>query len=200
LIPFPDKKYNIVYADPPWQYDNEKVCRPLGRTLRRSEYGAAKRYSLMSLEEIKSLPVSSICSNDAVLFLWATVPLLPEALEVLKSWGFRYKTLLTWRKIMSQGMGYWFSGQTEHLLLGIKGKVKAFRSPRPNFIQCSIWNLKHSQKPYQFRRLIETATAKTFPETRRIELFARQRAIGWDAWGLEVPAEIRPLELFQLPS
>lgn len=196
MIPFPDKKYNIIYADPPWQYDNKKVFKSKRGTFRSGQLGVAERYNLMSLNEIKNLPIPLIREKNTVLFLWATVPMLPEAFQVMESWGFKYKTMITWRKIMSQGAGYWFSGQTEHLLLGIRGTVKAFRCPRANFIQCSTWGLKHSQKPYQFRKLIETATAKSFQEVKKIELFARQKVVGWDAWGLEVPEEMQPLELF----
>ena len=101
----------------------------------------------------------------------------------MDEWGFKYKTMLTWRKIMSLGMGYWFRGQCEHLLLGVKGKVKAFRLQECNFIQCKAE--KHSKKPEAFRQLIERATAN-MPTQDRIELFARQKTPGWDVWGNEV--------------
>lgn len=176
MIPFPDKKYQIIYADPPWQYSNKKT----GGSLKS---GSVSKYSIMTVEEICNLPVKNISSKNSVLFLWATVPLLPEAFQVMHAWGFKYKTMITWRKIMSLGMGFWFRGQCEHLLFGIKGKIKAFRLQKPNFVQCKV--LRHSQKPEIFRQLIENATVKMIKQNR-IELFARYRVEGWDAWGDEI--------------
>jgi len=170
------KKYQIIYADPPWSYKNKRT----GGTM---QSGAANKYSTMSVGDICALPVSDISDRNSVLFLWATVPLLPEALEVMKAWGFKYKTMLTWRKIMSLGMGFWFRGQTEHLLLGVRGKVKAFRIQKPNFVQCKVG--RHSQKPQEFRDLIEMASLQP-----RIELFAREKTDGWDVWGNEVDSDI----------
>ena len=147
--------------------------------------GADSNYPTMALDDICNLPVAGICHKDAVLFLWVTVPMLQEGLEVMKSWGFAYKTMITWRKIMSLGMGYWFRGQTEHLLLGIKGKVKAFRCQRANFIQAKA--LRHSEKPEEFRQLIEAATVGLNP---KIELFARWRVKGWAAYGNEIKNDV----------
>lgn len=181
MIPFPDKKYQIIYADPPWSYRNKKV---FGKFKNKDGYldgGCLSKYQTMGIEEIEALPISNISEKDAVLFLWATVPLLPEALGVMSAWGFKYKTMITWRKIMSIGMGYWFRGQTEHLLFGTRGRVKAFRQQKANFVQAKV--LRHSEKPEEFRRLIEDATVGL---SGRIELFARQKTEGWDVWGNEV--------------
>lgn len=168
------KKYKVIYADPPWSYRNKRT----GGSMRS---GAASKYPVMTVDEICSLPVADIADKDAVLFLWATVPMLPEALQVMKAWGFAYKTMLTWRKIMSLGMGFWFRCQTEHLLVGVRGKVRAFRCQKPNFMQLRA--LGHSEKPEEFRKLIEEVTAGMEP---RIELFARKYSLGWDVWGNEV--------------
>jgi len=172
MIPFPDKKYRIIYADPPWSYKNK-------RTGGSMKSGASSKYPTMSVDDICDLPVKDIAHENSVLFLWATVPLLPEALNVMAVWGFKYKTMLTWRKIMSLGMGFWFRGQTEHLLLGVRGKVKAFRIQKANFVQCKAGT--HSTKPVEFRTLIELVDLKP-----RIELFARKKTRGWDVWGNEV--------------
>lgn len=169
-------KYRLIYADPPWSYRNKKT----GGSMKS---GSIAKYPTMSLQEICELPISDISAAESVLFLWATVPLLPEAFQVMERWGFKYKTMLTWRKIMSLGMGFWFRGQTEHLLLGVKGKVKAFRIQKANFIQCKAG--KHSQKPDEFRELIELTGLQP-----RIELFARQKVDGWDVWGNEVKSDI----------
>lgn len=175
-----DKKYQIIYADPPWSYKNKKT----GGSMKS---GAIAKYPTMTIKEICELPIADIADKNSVLFLWATVPLLPEAFEVMKEWGYKYKTMITWRKIMSLGMGFWFRGQTEHLLLGVRGKVKAFRIQKANFIQCKAE--KHSQKPKEFRDLIEMTKL-----TPKIELFARQKTKGWDVWGNEVESDI---ELWQ---
>ena len=172
----PDRKYQIIYADPPWSYRNK-------RTGGSMKSGAAAKYAILTTEQICQLPVKEIAGRNSVLFLWATVPLLPEAFEVMNAWGYKYKTMLTWRKIMSLGMGFWFRGQLEHLLLGVKGKVKAFRIQKPNFIQCKVG--RHSEKPEEFRQLIEMTKLQP-----RLELFARQKTPGWDVWGNEVESDI----------
>lgn len=174
-------KYNVLYADPGWKYDNERT----GGTLKS---GAAQRYTVLPVEDICKLPVLEISERNAVLFLWATVPMLPEALQVMKAWGFRYKTLIAWHKTGRRGLGYWFRGEVEVLLFGVRGKVKAFRCQMPNFIEAPV--LGHSEKPEEFRRLIEAATGLTIAHPRRIELFARKRVDGWDSWGDQVESDI----------
>ena len=171
------KKYKIIYADPPWSYRNKKT----GGSMKS---GSMAKYHTMSLDEIKSLPIQKIANKDSVLFLWATTPLLPEAFEVMKAWGYQYKTAIYWRKLMSLGMGFWFRGQVEVLLMGIKGKVKAFRIQKPNFIQTKVG--PHSQKPIDFRCLIDLAGLSP-----KIELFARKKTRGWDVWGNEVKSDIK---------
>jgi len=171
---FPNKKYKVIYADPPWKYRNV-------RTGGSMISGSSAKYSVMSTADICALPVKEIAEKDSVLFLWATVPMIEDAFEVLYAWGFMFKTMLTWRKIMSLGMGYWFRGQCEHLLFGVRGDVKAFRCQEPNFIQTKA--LRHSEKPEEFRALIERATKGMEP---KIELFARRKVRGWTAFGDEV--------------
>lgn len=139
-------------------------------------------YDVMSLEAIKELPVQKISEKDSVLFLWATTPLIREALEVMEAWGFKYITIITWHKTNSKGMGYWFRGHTEHLLFGKKGDVKSFRSMVRNIQEAKTE--RHSKKPDMFRTLIESVTKGMNP---KIELFAREKKEGWDVWGNEVP-------------
>jgi len=172
--------YDIIYADPPWSYKNKNT----GGTMIS---GSACKYAVMSLEDICAMPIQEVASKDSVLFLWATVPLMPEAFRVMDAWDYKYKTMITWRKIMSLGMGYWFRGQCEHLLFGVRGKVKAFRLQEPNFLQTKV--LAHSEKPDEFRKMIERAT-KNMPSQNRLELFARQSAEGWDVFGNEVEGSI----------
>jgi|SRR6185295_13574795 len=191
-------KYNVIYADPPWSYENKKTGRTNGDQPEGS--GAHTKYETMPLDDIKAMQIPS--EKNSVLFLGATVPLLPEAFEVMAAWGFKYKTMMTWRKVMSQGMGYWFRGQCEHLLLGIKGNVTAFREQTCNFYasEFDFGDLheqkvgKHSQKPHYFRELIMKVTDRVFEEPKRLELFAREREgmfpnyeyEGWDLLGNEV--------------
>jgi N6-adenosine-specific RNA methylase IME4 len=170
------KKYQIIYADPPWSYKNKNT----GGSMKS---GAIAKYPTMTINEICDLPIADIADKNSVLFLWATVPLMPEAFKVMEAWGYKYKTMLTWRKIMSLGMGFWFRGQTEHLLMGVKGKVKAFRIQKANFIQCKAGT--HSTKPVEFRSLIDMTELSP-----KIELFARSEHEGWDVWGNEVESDI----------
>ena len=171
-----DGKYRIIYADPPWQYNNRRTGGSLNS-------GASAKYPVMSLDELLSLPVKEVASKDSALFLWTTTPMLQDAFRVMNGWGFIYKTALYWRKIMSLGMGFWYRGQVEVCLVGVRGKVKAFRIQKSNFVQTKA--LKHSEKPQEIRDLIEATGL--FP---RIELFARQKVDGWDCWGNEVESDI----------
>jgi len=172
----PAVRFQVVYADPPWQYRNKKTGGSMIS-------GAEAKYPTMTVEEICSLQIP--VDKNSVLFLWATVPLMPDALEVMKAWGFKYKTMITWRKIMSLGMGFWWRGQCEHLLFGVKGNIKAFRMQEANFIQAK--SEKHSQKPKAFRELIERATPHL---PNKIELFARNEFEGWQRWGNEVESTV----------
>jgi N6-adenosine-specific RNA methylase IME4 len=171
------KLYDVIYADPPWSYKNK-------RTGGSMISGAETKYPTMSITKICDMQVPH--AKDSCLFLWATVPLLPEAFQVMEAWGFKYKTMLTWRKIMSLGMGYWYRGQCEHLLFGMKGKVKAFRIQESNFIQTKA--LRHSEKPEEFRQLIERSTIHM---PNKLELFARKQSPGWDVFGNEVENSIQ---------
>lgn len=174
-------KYNVIVADPPWAYRNK-------RTGGTHNSGSAQKYQTLSAEEIAALPVREHFERNAVCFLWATVPLLPEALAVLKAWGFRYKTVIVWRKVGRNGLGYWFRGQVEILLFGVRGDVKAFRLQRPNVIESKVEG--HSTKPEAFTRLVEEATA-SWPDRRCLELFARRTRPGWTTWGLDLGQDLR---------
>lgn len=193
-------KYNVIYADPPWTYDNTSVKADGDG----KEISIDGRYDLMSLQDLKQMPIKDITERDSVCFMWATNPLLPEALELLKAWGFKYKTMLTWKKTSCSG--YWFMGITEHILFGVRGNVPAFRSGLLNFHECKSG--KHSQKPAYFRDLISRAIRNSIPEPKKLELFARTREgmfgdyeyEGWDVYGnqcnnsIEIsPNESRPL-------
>lgn len=178
IISFPNKRYRVILADPPWKYKNQSPpCLPEKQpdTCKIEYY-----YDTMTTEEIKSLPITNITEPDSILFLWATTPAIEEAFEVMKAWGFKYKTMVTWEKTNNDCMGYWFRTCTEHLLVGVRGKVKAFRCMERTCYHER--RTSHSRKPEYFYQLIERVTTGS-----KIELFARSRREGWDAWGNEVP-------------
>lgn len=171
-ILFPNKKYQVIYADPPWNV--KKILRKV-RPNQLSELD----YPTMELEEICNLPVKNISDDNSVLFLWTTHSYLPKAFDVINSWGFKYQRTITWDK--QNGMClFGFHHRTEFLLFGYKGHIEMYprRKAFPTIIQAK--SLYHSEKPQIFRELISP-----FGEMR-IELFARQKTEGWDVWGNEV--------------
>lgn len=152
--------------------------------------GSASKYKTMTTLEICEMKVPAIShSQGSVLFLWATTPLLPDAFKVMDAWEFKYKTSIYWRKIMSLGMGFWFRGQVEVCLMGIRGDVKAFHSQNPNFIQSRV--RAHSQKPEELWNLIEPELDK-YKLSPRVELFCRgEPRPGWDGWGSECQKSVK---------
>jgi len=170
LPPLPDKKYQIIYIDPPWKYS---FSRSTNREIEN-------QYPTMELEDIKKLPIGNLAEDNSILFLWATSPKLEEALEVLNAYGFKYVTHGIWDK-RRIGMGYYFRGIHELLLIGKKGALPV---PKPKNRPASIVGIrrkKHSKKPVEFYRIIE----KMYPDTTKIEIFSRINREGWDAWGFE---------------
>lgn len=173
--------YQIIYADPPWRYDQKSL------------QGAAERhYCTMSMEDICRLPVEKISAGDSLLFLWATFPQLPAALKVISAWGFKYKTVaFLWLKKNRKadswffGLGFWTRGNAELCLLATRGHPKRKAANIHQFIISPIE--AHSKKPDIVRDKI-VALAGDIP---RIELFARQETPGWDVWGNEVANSIQ---------
>lgn len=179
-------KYNVIYADPAWNYKQKQVGRG-------NKSGALDKYAVMTLEDIHDLPVKDTVNDDAVLFMWATTPLLPEAMTVFHKWGFKYKTLIIWEKTGLLGMGNWVRVQVEFLLVGVRGKVKPFSHQEKNIYRHPI--CEHSAKPHFFRELVNKLAVKSFgDDVRKLEMFARSRAgmfsdyeyEGWDVWGNQV--------------
>lgn len=177
--PFPPKKYQIIYADPPWTYSQG------GR-------GAAKNhYSTMTTEDICNLPVRKISGGGATLFLWATFPTIGEALKVMDAWGFEYKgAAFVWVKTYAKsgklfwGMGAYTRANAEVCLLGISKGFKAKERVKSHAVHQIVEApvCRHSEKPDEVRRRI----VELLGDVPRIELFARERTEGWDAWGDEV--------------
>jgi N6-adenosine-specific RNA methylase IME4 len=156
----------VVYADPPWQYGNTAGAS-----------AAADQYPTMPLADICALKVPA--TKDAVLFLWATSPLLPEALQVVTTWGFTYKGSMVWDK--GSGTGNWVLNAHELLLIAVRGDMPC---PAPANRPVSIIRTpasRHSEKPEAFAEAIE----RMFPGLPRVEMFARRTRVGWSAWGNE---------------
>ena len=176
MIPFPNKKYNIIYSDPAWSYTGNMM-----------NSSATDHYKTMSLQDICNLPVKKIADDNCILFMWVTLPKLNQFMDVIKSWGFEYKsTAFVWvkkNKISNSffmGLGRWTRANPEICVLATKGKI----SRRSNKVrQLQIFPIEqHSKKPDEFRNLI----IELCGDLPRIELFARQKTPGWDCWGNEV--------------
>lgn len=180
ILPFPDKKYKVILADPPWSYNDKALA---------GKRGAGCKYEVQDLEWIKNLPVKDIADDDCVLFLWVTMPQLPNAFEVIESWGFTYKTCaFNWVKknkkkdSLFMGMGNWSRSNSELCLLATKGKPQRVSASVHSVVITPIE--RHSQKPDEVRKRIVDLCG----DVPRIELFARDVAEGWSGWGNEYPA------------
>ncbi len=174
------KKYQIIYADPAWAYADQGCQGTM-----------ANHYKGMKIEDICNLPVDKIADENCVLFLWTTFPMLKEALRVIEAWGFTYKTIgFNWIKRNKSdcgfffGLGRWTRGNGEPCLLATKGKPKRVN----NAVSQLIFEprRKHSEKPPEIRDRIVTLIG----DLPRIELFAREKTLGWSVWGNEVESDI----------
>ena len=177
------KKYQVIYADPPWAY---RVWSKKG-----SGRSAESHYPTMSMEEIEKLPVGKLADENCALFLWITFPLLKEIWRVVKAWGFTYKSVaFVWIKQNKKadslfwGMGYWTRANAEICILATKGSPKRYSKRVHQVIVSHIE--EHSKKPEEARRRIE----QLMGDVPRIELFARRETPGWDVWGNEVACSL----------
>ena len=177
---FPDKKYKVIYADPPWHFqnwNNAKTSNP------------EKHYKTMTMEDIIKLPVGDIAEDACALFMWCTDPLLHKQIPIVEKWGFEYKTIaFYWAKTNKnkiknyyfKGTGYWTRANCEICILATKGKPKRVGGNVDRLVVSE--RREHSRKPDRIRVDI----VKLMGDVSRIELFARQKFDGWDAWGNEV--------------
>jgi N6-adenosine-specific RNA methylase IME4/ParB-like chromosome segregation protein Spo0J len=166
------KLYGVIYSDPPWKYETFSE--------NGMDRSADNHYPTMSMFEMMTLDVPA--ADDCVLFMWATVPMLPEALDLLHEWGFNYKSHICWIKDR-QGTGYWTRNKHELLLIATKGKVPApaMGTQPPSVIELPLG--RHSEKPAFFADMISTL----YPTTPKLEMFARIGRVGWDVIGNEAP-------------
>lgn len=179
-----DKKYNVIYADPPWKYGDVHTWYKMGG-------GVAKHYKTMNLEELNAMSdkIKKIAAVDCLLFMWVTFPNLKERIKTIENWGFKYKTLgFSWIKLNKInkkpcfGIGFYTKSNCEVCLIGIKGKPgNLIKSNKVS--SCIISERReHSRKPDEARERIEQLVG----QVPKIELFARQEFDGWDCWGNEV--------------
>ena len=171
------KRYSIIYADPPWWYSN------VIRNRAKQHSGAYQHYPVMKTPEICAMPVSEIAEDHSLLFLWTTAPLMKDGINVGEAWGFNYSTFaFVWVKPNRPICGQYTISQCEYCLVFKRDKIPLPRGSRKQ--RQLVWRGagRHAEKPYEVRHRIE----KMFPTQNKIELFARERFEGWDAWGNEI--------------
>lgn len=169
VVPMPEGEFDIIYADPPWRYDFSKS----------DNRAIENQYPTMEVSDICKLKVPA--AENSVLFLWGTAPKLLEAIEVIKAWGFQYKTNAVWDK-RRIGMGYYFRIQHEHLFIATKGTPGVpGEKARPDSI-FSQAKTEHSSKPNIVYEMIEAA----YPNRRYLELFGRTKRNNWTTWGNQI--------------
>lgn len=188
IVPLPKVVggFSTVLADPPWRFANRtgKIA---------PEHKRLDRYSTMSLDEIKHLDVKNITAKNAHLYLWVPNALLPEGLEVMKAWGFRYVSNIIWAKRRKdggpdgRGVGFYFRNVTEILLFGVKGSMRTLGPGRSQVNMIETRKREHSRKPDEQYQLIESCSPGPY-----LELFARHPHPNWVAWGNEADDEITP--------
>lgn len=177
MTPFPAKKYQIIYADPPWSYRDKALA---------GDRGAACKYDTQETYILEELPVKDIADKDCALFLWVTMPKLDECMSLISAWGFNYKTCaFTWVKRNKEsrdwfiGMGRWTRANAELCLIATKGSPKRINAGIRSVVDVPVE--EHSKKPYVVKKLI----VELMGNLPRIELFSRQHTDGWDSWGDE---------------
>jgi len=177
------KEYKIIYADPPWKYNDENCS------------GSANgKYDTMDVNDLCNLPIDMLTDKDCVLFIWGTYPKLPEVLKVIKAWGFEYKSIaFQWVKMNKSGnkpfygLGRWTRGNTEPCFIATKGKPKRISASVPQLVFSKL--REHSRKP----DIVRAKIIKLVGDLPRLELFSRQRVEGWDVIGTEAPKETQKI-------
>lgn len=168
VLPMPKGVYSVIYADPPWQYENSGFTN-----------AAESNYPTMPTDDICAMDIAALSNDQSILFLWATNPLLPDAMRVMEAWGFQYKTNLAWVKESAKGFAWFARSQHELLLIGVRENT-----PQPAYTPASVIAAgrpdKHSAKPIEAVELIERMYEGT-----KIELFQRSPRGNWDGWGNE---------------
>jgi N6-adenosine-specific RNA methylase IME4 len=176
-------KYEIIYADPPWSYNEKTDC---GGKIGEYNSHVSDNYNIMSFNDIYNLPIKDISDDNCLLFLWVTSPNLKEGIKTGESWGFKYKTVaFVWHKVLLLPGNYTMPS-VELCLIFKKGKIPTPRGLRNVRQFLEEKRTRHSKKPDEIRNRIK----QMFPHQNKIELFAREKYDGWDAWGNEVKSDI----------
>lgn len=179
----PEGKHRVIYADPPWQYNDTRagLGSDGGQAVDRASTAASNHYPTMDMAALRALDVKSLAADDCILFLWATFPLLPEQIEVAKAWGFKYKTSFVWDKGRGS-FGHYHNAEAELLLICTRGSCTPDAQKKERQVQ-RFARGEHSRKPEEFRALID----RLYLHGPRIELFRRGDAPeGWVVWGAEI--------------
>ena len=181
------RQFGTILADPPWQFQNKtgKVA---------PEHRRLSRYSTLTLDEIRALPVSGLAADVAHLYLWVPNALLPEGLSVMQAWGFRYKSNIVWHKVRKdggsdgRGVGFYFRNVTELILFGVRGKnARTLAAGRRQVNYLASRKREHSRKPDEQYAVIESCSPGPF-----LELFARGERPGWAVWGNQADETYAP--------
>ena len=188
--PLPDRKYDIIYADPPWDYGrkmqyDKTTIRAENVDFKRKIFisSASFKYPTLTLKQLMTLPVPGIAADDCLLFMWTTGPQMANSIRLGEAWGFEYKTVaFVWDKMVHNPGRYTLS-QTEFVLAFKRGRFPRPRGARNVRQMVAVHRGEHSVKPSE---VIDGIT-QMFPAQRKIELFARRNYPGWDNWGLEIP-------------
>ena len=188
--PLPVKKYDIIYADPPWDYGGKtqfdrSMMKKYNEGFEKGIFlsSASFKYPTLTIAQLKELKVCDIANDDCIMFMWTTGPHLANAIELGSAWGFEYKTVaFVWDKMVHNPGRYTLS-QTEFVLLFKRGKIPSPRGARNVKQMVSVHRTKHSEKPEE----VILGITRMFPSQSKIELFARRGYDGWDNWGLEIP-------------
>lgn len=180
--PLPNEKFEILYADPPWDYKGQLQHNGMGG---RDTGGAERHYSTVTLDNLIELDVPGITADNALLFMWTSSPHLDQAINLGKEWGFSWATVaFVWNK-MKTNPGFYTLSQCELCLVFKHGKIPAPRGARNIRQYVEVQRGLHSQKPPE----VEQRIREMFPSQRKIELFARETTPGWTAWGNEAGVE-----------
>jgi site-specific DNA-methyltransferase (adenine-specific) len=182
------KKYNVIYADPPWKFSSKELQTYGGKRFTSMD----KHYPTQKKDWIEKLPVNSVADTDCALFMWTTDAHMEEAIKTIKAWGFKYVTVaFVWEKKTSTGktaanLGAWTMKNYELCLLGTKGAMLKHKKINHIYQKVEAERTKHSKKHHKVRENIEAL----FGDLPRLELFAREKREGWDAWGNEIHCDV----------
>jgi N6-adenosine-specific RNA methylase IME4 len=181
------KQYEIIYTDPPWQYDSSDNLAKTSLLNKDENF----HYPTMPLEKIKEIDVPSLCADNCLMFMWVVNPMLDDGIDLLKHWGFNFATVgFVWHKEKTNP-GYYTMSSVEMVIIGKKGKIPEPRGARNVKQFLSQTRGKHSAKPQEIRHRIE----QMFPTQKKLEMFARYASEGWDVWGNEFDVDENGLEV-----